>query len=353
MACNFLRRWFRGDESRYQNFLNSYDQFSMAVAPANVHNEDRSQLVSGSLTDRVNGHSGVFVGIYDGHGLEGATCSQFVLDNLFENFKNAMQNHDAVNPEVIQEAYHRTEVAFVDHVGHNWQNKPQLAVSGSCCLVGVVYNNVLYVANAGHSRAVLASWPDGGGWNDLEVIQLWVAGRGRAEVIAEHPPGTNLFIESAPGQWYIRGALQPTRTIGDVYLKYNEFNEAPLPDEYIQEEPIVPPILKAEPMIQTHQLSPDDRFVIFASHEFWDLIDNDQAVILVQGFPRNFWFLYFLVPVENYFLIWLEIRTKSGIPLPTRRSVRLKALGGDNQDIMTKATDRAQASPSLRNSVCC
>ncbi|KAF3339527.1 hypothetical protein FCM35_KLT16998 [Carex littledalei] len=55
------------------------------------------------------------------------------------------------------------------------------SVSGSCCLVGVVYNNVLYVANAGHSRAVLVSWPDGGGWNDLEVIQLWVAGRGWLE----------------------------------------------------------------------------------------------------------------------------------------------------------------------------
>lgn len=60
-----------------------YGQFSMAVAPANLQNEDRSQLVSGSLTDGVHG---VFVGIYDGHG--GTTCSQFVLDHLFHNLKS-------------------------------------------------------------------------------------------------------------------------------------------------------------------------------------------------------------------------------------------------------------------------
>jgi serine/threonine protein phosphatase PrpC len=58
----------------------------MAVAQANYHNEDRCQLVSGDLTDVVNGPRGVFVGVYDGHG--GTTCSQFVLNNLFHNLKS-------------------------------------------------------------------------------------------------------------------------------------------------------------------------------------------------------------------------------------------------------------------------
>lgn len=78
-----------------------------------------------------------------------------------------------------------------------------------------------------------------------------------------------------------------TRAIGNVYLKYNEFNKAPLPGKYIQGEPIVRPILKAEPMIQTRQLGPDDRFVIFGSHGFWDEISNEEAATSVRNCTRD------------------------------------------------------------------
>ncbi|KAF3338542.1 putative protein phosphatase 2C 38 [Carex littledalei] len=266
-----------------------YGTFSMAVAQANVQNEDRSQLVSGSLTDGDNVRRGVFVGIYDGHG--GTACSQFVLDHLFSNFKSAIANQNGViNTEVFEEAYHRTELMFVNHVRRNWQNEPQLAVLGSCCLVGVVFNNVLYVTNAGDSRAVLARWPNGGGLDDMEVIQLSVDYNAkhierRSEVCEEHP-GTNLFPEGE-GCFLLRGSLQVTRAIGHVYLKYNEFNKAPLPAQYIQEEPIVQPILKAKPTVQTHQLGPDDRFVIFASHGFWDEINNEEAAAFVRNFTSD------------------------------------------------------------------
>lgn len=123
----------------------------------------------------------------------------------------AVKNHDAMNPEVIQEAYHRTEAAFVDHVRDNWLRQPRLAMMGSCCLVGVVLSNVLYVANAGDSRAVLARRPDGGELNDLEVVQLSVDYNAndperRAELLEEHP---SLDItEVHQGKWYIRKTLQ-------------------------------------------------------------------------------------------------------------------------------------------------
>ncbi|KAF3338541.1 hypothetical protein FCM35_KLT17378 [Carex littledalei] len=265
-----------------------YGMFSMAVVgpPDNSQNEDRCQLVSGSLTDGVDG---VFVGIYDGHG--GTTCSQFVLDHLLNNFKGAIANQNGlINAEVFQEAYHRTELMFVNHVRTNWHNKPQLAVLGSCCLVGVVFNNVLYVANAGDSRAVLARWPNGSGLDDMEVIQLSVDYNAkhierRNEVCEEHP-GTNLFPEGE-GSFLLRGSIHVTRAIGHVYLKYEEFNRAPLPAEYIQEEPIVQPIVKAEPTVRTHQLGPDDRFIIFASDGLWDVMNNKQAADLVKNNPRN------------------------------------------------------------------
>lgn len=126
-----------------------------------------------------------------------------------------MQNHNAVNLEVIREAYRRTEDAFVDLVRQNWQSQPQLAFVGSCCLVGVVLRNVLYVANAGDSRAVVAQWPNGGDLNDMQVIQLSVDYTAndperRAELLMEHP---TLSFAFASGQWYIRRALHSLQVI--------------------------------------------------------------------------------------------------------------------------------------------
>lgn len=77
-----------------------------------------------------------------------------------------------------------------------------------------------------------------------------------------------------------------TRAIGDVYLKHNEFNEAPLPTQYRQ-EPIVQPFLKAEPTIGTYPLGPNDRFVIFASHGFWDHTNNEDAANIVNDLWSN------------------------------------------------------------------
>lgn len=78
-----------------------------------------------------------------------------------------------------------------------------------------------------------------------------------------------------------------TRAIGDVYLKHNEFNRDPLPNRFKQQQPIVRPIVKAEPTVQTYQLGPDDRFIIFASDGLWAEIDNEEAVTLVKYAPRS------------------------------------------------------------------
>lgn len=90
--------------------------------------------------------------------------------------------------------------------------------------------------------------------------------------------------------------IQPTRAIGDVYMKHNEFNLAP---HYLHGEPIAQPIVKAEPTIQTHPISPDDKFVIFASDGLWDEMDNIEAAELVRDNPRNV-----SAPSRDYF-IWL------------------------------------------------
>ncbi|XP_078153124.1 putative protein phosphatase 2C 46 [Carex rostrata] len=78
-----------------------------------------------------------------------------------------------------------------------------------------------------------------------------------------------------------------TRAIGDVYLNHNEFNKAPVPDKYRQSDLIIQPFLKAEPTIETYPLGPNDRFVIFASHGFWDQTNNEDAANIVKNLWGN------------------------------------------------------------------
>lgn len=56
---------------------------------------------------------------------------------------------------MIKKAFSATEDSFLALVKKQWLSKPQIASVGSCCLVGVLCNGLLYVANVGDSRVVL------------------------------------------------------------------------------------------------------------------------------------------------------------------------------------------------------
>lgn len=60
-----------------------------------------------------------------------------------------------MSANVIRKAFLETEEEFLAIVKQQWVDKPQIASVGSCCLVGVICNGLLYVANAGDSRVVL------------------------------------------------------------------------------------------------------------------------------------------------------------------------------------------------------
>ena len=57
--------------------------------------------------------------------------------------------------DVILKAYQAAEEGFTFLVTKQWPMKPEIASVGSSCLVGVICNGTLYIANVGSSRAVL------------------------------------------------------------------------------------------------------------------------------------------------------------------------------------------------------
>uniref|UniRef100_M1CJD9 protein-serine/threonine phosphatase n=6 Tax=Solanum TaxID=4107 RepID=M1CJD9_SOLTU len=262
-------------------------EFSMAVVQANNLLEDQSQVESGCLGLNDSGPYGTFVGIYDGHG--GPETSRFINDNLFQHLKRCTSDQQTMSVEVIRKAFQATEEGFLSIVTRRWPTQPQIAAVGSCCLVGVICSGTLYVANLGDSRAVLGRLVKATG--EILAIQLSAEHNASIESVRQemhslHPDDSQIVVLKH-NVWRVKGIIQITRSIGDVYLKKSEFNREPLYAKFRLREPFQRPILSADPAILVHPVQPQDQFIIFASDGLWEHLSNQEAVDIVQNHPRN------------------------------------------------------------------
>ncbi|KAG8374277.1 hypothetical protein BUALT_Bualt11G0114800 [Buddleja alternifolia] len=263
-------------------------KFSMAVIQANGLLEDQSQIESGPLSFLDSGPCGTFVGVYDGHG--GPETSRFVNERLFPNLKKFASEHKELSANVIKNAFLATEEEFLSLVRQQWSIKPQLASVGTCCLVGVICDGLLYVANAGDSRVVLGRIDKGVG--GVTAIQLSKEHNASFESVRDelrilHPDDSQIVVLKNKVCWRVKGIIQVSRSIGDAYLKRSEFNKEPLLPKFRLSKPFSKPILSAEPSISIHKLSPKDQFLIFASDGLWEHLSNQEAVDIVNSYPRH------------------------------------------------------------------
>ncbi|XP_013598231.1 PREDICTED: probable protein phosphatase 2C 64 isoform X2 [Brassica oleracea var. oleracea] len=199
---------------------------------------------------------------------------------------------ECMSADVIKKAFQATEEGFLSLVSHQFQTTPQLATVGSCCLVCVISDGTLYVANAGDSRAVLGqffkSTPAVG---DVHATQLSAEHNAsiesvRRELHALHPDHPDIVLLKH-NVWRVKGIIQVSRSIGDVYLKRSEFNREPLYAKFRLRAPFSRPLLSAEPSITVHTLQPHDQFIICASDGLWEHMSNQEAVEIVHTHPRN------------------------------------------------------------------
>ncbi|GAA0175359.1 protein phosphatase [Lithospermum erythrorhizon] len=262
-------------------------EFSMAVVQANNLLEDQSQVESGCLSIDDSETYGTFVGIYDGHG--GPETSRFINEHLFYHLKKFAADQQTMSVDVIKKAFQATEEGFLSVVARQWAVKPQIAAVGSCCLVVVICGGTLYVANLGDSRAVLGRLVKSTG----EVLAIQLSAEHnvsiesvRQEMHSLHPEDPQIVVLKH-NVWRVKGIIQVSRSIGDVYLKTAEFNKEPLHAKFRVREPFKKPILSAEPSISVTQLQPHDQFIILASDGLWEHLSNQDAVDIVQNHPRS------------------------------------------------------------------
>lgn len=256
-------------------------EFSMAVAQANNLVEDQCQVESTGPP-----LAGIFVGVYDGHG--GSEAARFINDNLYRHFQKFALEQQGISADVIRRAFIATEEAFLSVVTNAWPSTPQLASVGSCCLVGVIHERTLYVANLGDSRVVMGRFIRSTG--AIAAVQLSTEHNAsfeavRQELCSLHPDDPQIVVLKH-GVWRVKGIIQVSRSIGDVYLKRPEFNREPLNARFRLPEPLERPVLTAEPSISTYTIQQNDHFLIFASDGLWEHLSNQDAVDIVHNHPR-------------------------------------------------------------------
>ncbi|KAM3215182.1 hypothetical protein ACQJBY_067269 [Aegilops geniculata] len=273
--------WYK-DAGEHEN-----GDFSMAVVQANNLLEDQCQIESGPLSFLDSGPYGTFVGVYDGHGGPETAC--YINDNLFNHLKRFASEQNSMSADVLKKAYEATEDGFFSIVTKQWPVKPQIAAVGSCCLVGVICGGMLYVANVGDSRAVLGKHVKATG----EVLAVQLSAEHnvsiesvRKELQSMHPEDRHVVVLKH-NVWRVKGLIQVCRSIGDAYLKKQEFNREPLYAKFRLREPFSRPILSSEPSICVQPIQPHDEFLIFASDGLWEHLTNQEAVDIVQSSPRS------------------------------------------------------------------
>ncbi|KAK9664606.1 hypothetical protein RND81_14G055500 [Saponaria officinalis] len=263
--------WCRELEKHYMG------EFSFAVYQANEVIEDQSQVEVG--------RNATFVGVYDGHG--GPDASRYISDHLFLHLIKLARDRRTISEDIIRNALTLTEDGFLTLVSRTFRFKPVIAAIGSCCLVGLIWQGMIYVANLGDSRAVIGCLTRS---NKIVAEQLTKEHNAcmeevRDELRSSHPDDSSILVMKQ-GVWRIKGIIQVSRSIGDAYLKSPDLALDPSFPRFHFTAPISRPVLTAEPSIYSRVLQPNDQFLIFASDGLWEHLTNQEAVQIVYNNPR-------------------------------------------------------------------
>ncbi|XP_026854133.2 protein phosphatase 1L isoform X1 [Electrophorus electricus] len=240
------------------------------------HMEDRFEV----LTDLVNrSHPSIFA-IFDGHG--GEAAADYAKAHLPESLRQQLQSYEREKKDglfsyasILEQRILAVDRDMVEKFSASHEE------AGTTCLVALLSDRELTVANVGDSRGVLCD-KDGNAValsHDHKPYQLKErkrikrAGEGLGAaliwvpLVVQHPfrfPLQRGGFISFNGSWRVQGILAMSRSLGDYPLK--NLNVV-IPD---------PDILTFD----LDKLQPE--FMILASDGLWDAFSNEEAVRFVR-----------------------------------------------------------------------
>lgn len=165
---------------------------------------------------------------------------------------------------------------------------------GSCVLCTVVHDNLLYVANLGDCKAILFRKQVTILHNkEVEIsyipIKLSItfnAGKSyEQKKLREKFKDSDIVVDKGVA-CYVKGRLQPTRSLGDFYMKYKEFNNPPMniEERYLRRviENFNGPYIESEPDIQVFELCEEDEFLILSTDGLWDWLGSKDVAEIIK-----------------------------------------------------------------------
>lgn len=230
------------------------------------------------------GKEGHLFAVCDGHG--GGDVSALAKRHLLPEIASALARFSKVE-HALHEGFRVTEKEAEHACWNECQSGRWKAASvGSCALVAhlSVDRSQLTVANAGDCRAVLATRRSGS--STVEAVALSHDHNSREKheqevARKEHPGEDDILYQATAEAWYIKGRLQPTRSLGDFYLKQERFNAPQLGARRIP-DPFSPPYVKWTPEVSTRPVVGGDLFLILATDGLWDEMSSQTAAELAH-----------------------------------------------------------------------
>ncbi|KAL5996478.1 hypothetical protein ACLOJK_026558 [Asimina triloba] len=133
----------------------------------------------------------------------------------------------SVTVETIRRAFRETEEGFAALVSEMWPTYPQIATVGSCCLVGVICQQTLYVANLGDSRVVLGRKI--GNTGGIAAIQLSAEHNANFEAVRQelkelHPNDPQIVVLKH-GVWRVKGIIQKASFMDENHMLMGHIKE--------------------------------------------------------------------------------------------------------------------------------
>eukprot|EP01031_Cornospumella_fuschlensis_P027005 gene27005-32627_t len=228
-----------------------------------------------------------YSGVFDGHG--GWQVSELASRRLIEIVKSKLvesavkEDEEVKLDKLITASFQAMEDEILNQVRPAFKlGFGEVSKVGSCVLLAFHQEKRLIIANCGDCRAVLGTAPEYGAILNRDHncrVPL------EQELLkAKHPNEPNLVVCKNPHACYVKGRLQLTRSLGDAYLKYSEFNGSSDVNRPVGRhipEPYTPPYVSHEPELHHIRLSPDDKFVILGSDGLWDYLPHTEAVRIV------------------------------------------------------------------------
>ncbi|KAE9116213.1 hypothetical protein PF010_g9051 [Phytophthora fragariae] len=262
-----------------------YDMDSYA---ANRKNEDRSQYVVDSIMrpGRSSESPVFFCGCYDGHGGEEAV--DFVQKKLYANIRSHLAENDEPVAHSIITGFKDTEEEFNRRSQIKFERGSWSSCSvGACAVMALVIEKKLYVASCGDCRAIMA-YREADGSLSVEQITFDHSAneeREQRRLRVLYPEDYDIVCEIGLKNFYVKGRLQPTRSIGDTYMKVKDVNRSPMPHGLRIRGSFRRPYISAVPDI--FQVDLNDRkpeFVVLGSDGLFGELKNEEIVQLVGRF---------------------------------------------------------------------